>query len=70
MTAYVDKVAVLRQQRAVLLGERQQFADGGIITGSPSPENQHHQAAVRRMLDARLTAIDLEIIELGADPLE
>jgi len=70
MTAYVDKVAVLRRERAVLLGERQQFADSGIITGSPLPHVQHHVVAARRKIDARLSAIDLEIIELGADPLE
>lgn len=70
MTAYVDKVAVLRRERAVLMGERQQFADSGIISGSLLPHDQHHVAATRHRIDARLSAIDLEIIELGADPLD
>lgn len=70
MTAYVDKVAVLRRERAVLLGKRQQFAASGIRTGSPPPEPQQHAAAERHRLDAKLTEIDVEILELGGDPLE
>lgn len=70
MTAYVDKVAVLRRERAVLLGEREQFAESGILTGSPPPKLQSHVVDLRRRIDARLTAIDLEIIELGGYPSE
>jgi len=68
MTAFVDKVAVLRREKSALLGERRQLADSVEIIGStdaghPAPDTQ-------RRIDARLNAIDLEIIELGCSPSE
>jgi hypothetical protein len=70
MTAYVDKVAVLRRERAVLLEECQQSTRSTIETEGPVSQTRQHGTGLRRDLHARLTALDVEILKLGADPLD
>lgn len=70
MTAYVDKVAVLRSERAVLLEERQQTIQSGIRMGASVTPAQHHGTDTRRDLNTKLTALDVEILKLGANPLD
>jgi hypothetical protein len=70
MTVYVDKVAVLRRERAVLLEECQQAIQSGIRMGASVSPVQHDSTDTRRDLNARLTALDVEILKLGANPLD